>query len=92
MDLRKEDRKYQKLPYYGTLTEAGREDDLRLAGEDRLSKKRLEAGVNYGSWRLIDSSGKSSQTTYFPKGTMDSIITYLVCQIFLVLLPYPFRP
>jgi hypothetical protein len=41
--------KYQKPPYYGTLKEAGREEDLRLAGEDRLSKKRVEAGMNYSS-------------------------------------------
>jgi hypothetical protein len=27
--------KYQKRPYYGTLKEAGREEDLRTAGEDR---------------------------------------------------------
>jgi hypothetical protein len=27
--------KYRKLPYYGTLKEAGREEDLRIAGEDR---------------------------------------------------------
>jgi hypothetical protein len=27
--------KYQKPPYYGTLKEEGREEDLRLAGEDR---------------------------------------------------------
>jgi hypothetical protein len=33
--LRKEDGKYQKPPYYGTLKEAGREEDLRLAGDDR---------------------------------------------------------
>jgi hypothetical protein len=26
--------KYQKPPYYGTLKEAGREEVLRLAGED----------------------------------------------------------
>jgi hypothetical protein len=31
--------KYQKPPYYGTLKEAGREEDLRLAGEDRSPKK-----------------------------------------------------
>jgi len=37
--------KYQKLPYYGTLKEVGRED-LRIAGEDRLSKKWVEAGMN----------------------------------------------
>jgi hypothetical protein len=34
--------------------------DLRQAGEDRLPKKRVEAGMNYGSWQLIDSSGESS--------------------------------
>ena len=38
--------KYQKQPYYGTLKEAGREEDLRIAGEDRSSKKRVEAGTN----------------------------------------------
>jgi hypothetical protein len=29
--------KYQRLPYYGILREAGREEDLRIVGEDRLS-------------------------------------------------------
>jgi hypothetical protein len=38
--------KYQKPPYYRTLKEAGREEDLRLAGEDRSSKKRVESGMN----------------------------------------------
>ena len=38
--------KYQKRPYYGTLKEAGREEDLRIAGEDRSSRKRVEAGTN----------------------------------------------
>jgi hypothetical protein len=52
--------KYQKPPYYGTLKEAGREEDLRLAGEDRSSKKRTGAGMNYSSWWLIDRSGESS--------------------------------
>jgi len=52
--------KYHKLPYYGTLKEVGREEDLRLAGEDRSPKKWVEAGRNYGSWRLIDRSGKNS--------------------------------
>jgi hypothetical protein len=46
--------------YYGTLKEAGREEDLRLAGEDRSTKKWIEAGTNYGSWRLLDRSGKNS--------------------------------
>jgi hypothetical protein len=38
--------KYQRPPYYGILREAGREEDLRTAGEDRLPKRRLEAGMN----------------------------------------------
>jgi len=38
--------KYQKRPYYGTLKEAGREEDLRIAEEDRSSRKRVEAGTN----------------------------------------------
>jgi hypothetical protein len=54
--LRKE---YQMSPYYGTLKEVGREEDLRLAG-DRSSKKWVEAGTNDGSWQLIDRSGKNS--------------------------------
>jgi hypothetical protein len=28
--------KYQKPPYYGTLREAGREEDEKIVGEDRL--------------------------------------------------------
>ena len=50
----------KSTPYYGTLKEVGREDDLRLAGEDRSPKKWVEAGMNYGSWRLIDRNGKNS--------------------------------
>jgi hypothetical protein len=46
--------KYQKPPYYGTLKETVREEDLRLAGEDRSSKKWAGAGMNYGSWQLIE--------------------------------------
>jgi hypothetical protein len=38
--------KYQRPPYYGILKEARREEDLRIAGEDRLSKKRVEAAMN----------------------------------------------
>jgi hypothetical protein len=38
-----------RTSYYGTLKEAGREEEQRLAGEDRLSKKRVEAEINYGS-------------------------------------------
>ena len=38
--------KYQKPPYYGTLKEAGREEDLRIAGEDQSSRKWVEAGTN----------------------------------------------
>jgi hypothetical protein len=52
--------KYQKPLYYGTLKEVGREEDLRLAGEDRSPKKWAVAGTNYSSWRLIGRSGKNS--------------------------------
>jgi hypothetical protein len=38
--------KYQRLPYNGTLREAGREVDHTIVGEDRLSKKRGEVGMN----------------------------------------------
>jgi hypothetical protein len=38
--------KYQKRPYCGTLKEEGREEDLRIAGEDLSSRKRVEAGTN----------------------------------------------
>jgi hypothetical protein len=38
--------KYQRPPYYGILREAGREEDLRIFEEDRLSKKRGEDGMN----------------------------------------------
>jgi hypothetical protein len=40
---------YQKPHYCGTFKEAGKVEDLRLAGEDRSSKKQAEAGMNYGS-------------------------------------------
>jgi hypothetical protein len=30
----------------GIVTEAGREEDQRIAGEDQLSKKQVEAGMN----------------------------------------------
>jgi hypothetical protein len=38
--------KYQRLSNYGIVKEAGRKEDLRIAGEDRLSKKWVEAGMN----------------------------------------------
>jgi hypothetical protein len=38
--------KYQRPPYNGTLREAGREEDQKLAGEDRLSKMRGEVAMN----------------------------------------------
>jgi hypothetical protein len=42
--------KYQRLPYNGTLGEAGREEYQKIAGEDRLPKKPGEAGMNQGFW------------------------------------------
>jgi hypothetical protein len=38
--------KYQTPTYYGILREAGRQEDQTIAGEDRLSKKQGEAGMN----------------------------------------------
>jgi hypothetical protein len=38
--------KYQRPPYYGIVREAGRDEDQRIAGEDRLSKERVEAEIN----------------------------------------------
>jgi hypothetical protein len=35
--------KYKRPPYYGILKEARKEEDLRIAGEDWLTKKRVEA-------------------------------------------------
>jgi hypothetical protein len=58
--FRKEDGEVPKPLYYGTLKEAGREEDQRLAGEDRSPKKWVEFGTNYGSWRVIGRSGKNS--------------------------------
>ena len=40
--LRKEDGEISKA----AIKEAGREEDLRIAGEDRSSRKRVEAGTN----------------------------------------------
>jgi len=38
--------RYQRLPYFGTLREKGSEEDREIAGEDRQSRKRVEAGMN----------------------------------------------
>jgi hypothetical protein len=38
--------KYQRPAYYGILKEAEREEELRIVGEDWLSKKLVETGMN----------------------------------------------
>jgi hypothetical protein len=38
--------KYQRPLYNGTLREAGREKGQKIAGKDRLSKKRRAVGMN----------------------------------------------
>jgi hypothetical protein len=38
--------KYQRPPYNGTPKETEREEDQKIVGEDRLLKKRGEAGMN----------------------------------------------
>ena len=57
--LRKEDEEVPKAALLWTLKEAEKEEDLRLAGEDWSPKKWIEAGMNYGSWQLIDRSGEN---------------------------------
>jgi hypothetical protein len=52
--------KYQRSPYNRNVKEVGREKDQKKDGEDRLSKKRGEVGINLGLWQLIDRSGKNS--------------------------------
>jgi hypothetical protein len=44
--VRTEDGEISKLPYNGTLRETGREEDQKITGEDRLSKKLREVGMN----------------------------------------------
>jgi hypothetical protein len=38
--------KYQRSPYNGTLREARREEEQKTVGENRLSKKQGEVGMN----------------------------------------------
>jgi hypothetical protein len=38
--------KYQSPPYNRTLREVGRGEDQKIDGEDRLSKKQAEVGMN----------------------------------------------
>jgi hypothetical protein len=44
--LKKRMGKYQRPPYFGILKEAGKEEDLKIAGKNRLSKKWVEAGMD----------------------------------------------
>ena len=44
--LRKEDGEISKAALLWNPQEAGREEDLRIAGEDRPTRKRVEAGRN----------------------------------------------
>jgi hypothetical protein len=37
--------KHQRLPYSGTIREAGREEHQKIVGEDRLSKMQGEVGM-----------------------------------------------
>jgi hypothetical protein len=44
--LRNDDGEIPKVALQWTLREAGREEDQKIVGEDRLSKKRGEVGMN----------------------------------------------
>jgi hypothetical protein len=52
--------------------DTGREDDQKIAAEDRLSKKRGEAGRNEGFWQLIEVERIRRQPTLLI-GAIDSI-------------------
>jgi hypothetical protein len=58
--LRKEDGEVPKAALLWKPQGSRKRGYLRLVGEDRSPKKWVEAGTNYGSWRLIDRSGKNS--------------------------------
>jgi len=54
--------KYQRLPYFGTLKETGREEERKTAGEERKTEKQLEKrGRPKNSWRrsVIKEAGRS---------------------------------
>jgi hypothetical protein len=63
--------KYRRPPSYGILKEAGRETDLRIAGEDRLSKKRVRSwnelrflAADRQKWKeLVDNMSPKKGTT-----------------------------
>jgi hypothetical protein len=62
--LRKE---YGEIPKTALLWNPqgkGRQEYVRLTGEDRSSKKRAEAGMNYGSWQLIEVERAHRQTVF----------------------------
>jgi hypothetical protein len=57
--LRKEDGEVPKAPLLWN-TQGSRKRGRAKTGEARSPKKWVESGTNYGSWRLIDRSGKNS--------------------------------
>jgi hypothetical protein len=59
--------KYRRTTSYGILKEAGKKEDRRIAGEDRLSKKWIEAGMNQGSWQLTEVERTRRQHYVPPK-------------------------
>jgi hypothetical protein len=73
--LRKEDGEVPKAPLLWTLEEVGREEDLRLAGEDRSPKEWVEAGMNYGSWRLIEVERTHRQPMFL--GEQRTLLLYM---------------
>jgi hypothetical protein len=70
--------KYQKPPHYGILKEAGREEDLRLARDDRSSKKRTGAGINRGCWQLIEVE-RAHRQPMFLKEQHTLLLLYNFC-------------
>jgi hypothetical protein len=52
--MRKEDGEVPKVALLWGPQGSRKRGRPRLAGEDRSPKKWVEAGTNYGSWRLIE--------------------------------------
>jgi hypothetical protein len=60
-----------------------REEDLRLAGEDRSLKKWVEAGTNYGSWRLIEVGRAHRQPMFLGEQRTLLLLLLLLLQEYL---------
>jgi len=65
-----------------TMEPSRKEEDLRLAGEYRSPKKRVEARMNYGSWRLIEVERTHRQPMFLKEQRTLLLLSdhYVKCQ------------